>query len=414
VQNQEQQPVASSPSGHWGLARLFIAGVLCLHVVFAISVRQRIERGYPDFTVFYTAARTLRAGLGHQLYDLNVQYEVQQRFTGQLSSRRGPLPYIHPPFEALIFLPLAWLPYLAAFLAWDLLNIAMLFGIAFLLRGCIGALRFIPAWQFVLATLAFFPVFDSLLQGQDSILQLLFCVLAWRALRKDADLVAGCWVGLAAFKFQFIIPAVLLMIVWKRRRVLAGFAAVCAVLTMISAALVGWDGLLRYPAFVLQIANSPGLGGVPASFLPNLRGLIAGWPFYFSGTIEKMITGLVCFGLFLFAAWSGRRAIDAEQRDLQFSLAIALSVLIAWQTNISDFSLLLLPLVLIADDAVRWKAQVSPRRFAMLFPALPLLLSPLWLVLWLDTGSVSLMAIPLLAWVGMIGRELAVRTGDRG
>jgi Glycosyltransferase family 87 len=279
--------------------------------------------------------------------------------------------------------------------------------IAFLARDRVASLRRIPLWELVLAGLAFFPVFDSLLQGQDSILQLLLCVLAWRAFTKHADIVAGCWLGLAAFKFQFVIPIVLLMIAWKRLRVLGGFAAVCIALAMISAGVVGGEGWRRYPAFALQIANSAGLGGVPASFLPNLRGLIAGWPFHFSATVEMTVTGLISISLFVFAAWSGRCAISAERSNLQFSLAIALSVLIAWQTNISDFSLLLLPMLLIADEAVHRQAQSSTRRYAMWFAMLLLWLSPLWLVLWLGTGSVRLMAIPLLVWIGVLCKELS-------
>ena len=80
--------------------------MLCLHALFFINLRERILRGYPDFTVFYTAGTIVREGMRHQLYDPHIQYQVQQVFTGGLiESRRGPLPYIHPPLEAVVFLP---------------------------------------------------------------------------------------------------------------------------------------------------------------------------------------------------------------------------------------------------------------------------------------------------------------------
>jgi hypothetical protein len=201
--------------------------------------------------------------------------------------------------------------------------------------------------------------------------------------------------------------------------VLLGFAAVCAVLVTISAGLVGWEGLLRYPAFALRVANAPEYGGLPPSFLPNLRGLIAGWPFYFLGTVGALITALISIGLLVFAAWKGRFALnaeqdadqdaeqDADQPALQFSLAVAVSVVIAWQTNIYDFSLLLLPLVLIADYSLRANPRRAVHRLDLLSPMLPALISPLWLVLWLRTGKVNLMAIPVLVWIWMIGRELS-------
>ena len=86
---EKQLALASPRTGPWSYVRLLVAGTLCLHVVFVLGLRERIERGYPDFTVFFTAAKTLRAGLGHQLYDLRVQYEVQKKFTGQLPSGSG-------------------------------------------------------------------------------------------------------------------------------------------------------------------------------------------------------------------------------------------------------------------------------------------------------------------------------------
>src|SRR5208283_2463739 len=176
-----------------------------------------LAQGYPDFTIFYTAGKMLRQGRGHRLYDAQAQFEVQKNFVGQIPTRRGPLPYNHPPFEALFFLPLTLLPYRQAFIAWDLLNLAALFGVALLLRRSGPMLRGIAPWAFVIACLAFFPVFVSVLQGQDSVLLLLLCALGFRALSKGADSLAGCWFALGTFKFQFMIP-LLLLIIWNRRR----------------------------------------------------------------------------------------------------------------------------------------------------------------------------------------------------
>ena len=108
---------------------------------------------------------------------------------------------------------------------WDLVNVGALFGVGLLLRRSVMLLPDsavgICHW-----ILAFFPVFDCFLQGQDSILLLLLCVLGFNALKKEADVLAGCWLALGAFKFQFIVPIVLLLVIWKRRRVAIGFTVV--------------------------------------------------------------------------------------------------------------------------------------------------------------------------------------------
>jgi hypothetical protein len=387
--------------------RIFIVGMLCLHLLFFFNLRERIQQGYPDFTVFYTAAMVLRDGLGHQLYDERVQFAVQQSFAGQIPSRRGPLPYIHPPFEALVFLPLTLLLYHQAFVAWDLLNVGALFGVAWLLRRSLTALRLIPPWEFVLAFLAFFPVFACLLQGQDSILLLLLCALGFNALKKEADFLAGGWFALGVFKFQLILPIVLLFVIWRRRRVAAGFAAVSIVLALVSVGLVGWEGLLRYPAYVLQVAKAPSLGGVPAELMANLHGLALGWPLPFSGAVGTSAAVLSSVVVFFFAAAKGLVAIRPEKLELQFALAIVVSVLTSWHTNAHDLSLLVLPLVLIADYYLHAPTREGRRRLVLLFPVAPVLISPLWVVLWFVSSGINLMAIPLLWWAWEIGRELS-------
>jgi Glycosyltransferase family 87 len=377
-----------------------------LHLLFFIGLREQIKQGAPDFTVYYTAATMLRSGQGRSLYDPKVQFEVQKAATGRISSGRGPLPYIHPPFEALLFLPLAWLPYAKAFALWDLLNVGILFGVAVLLRRSISTLRRISPWQLVVVSLCFFPVFICLLQGQDSILLLLLCVLAFDALKKKRDLVAGVWLALGMFKFQFMIPVFLLLGLWKERRAAIGFAGVSAALVFISAGMAGWQSLLQYPAFALQTANSPGSGGVPPEFLPNLRGLVVGWPFPLSTLAGTAIVLLSSVALFAFAV-TRRAEGQTESLDLRFSLAIIVSTLIAWQTNMHDLSLLVLPIILIWEYWLTHPGAEARRKFALLAPVLPLLVSPLCIVFWLVIHTINVIAIPLLWWSWEVGRELS-------
>ena len=68
-----------------------------------------------------------------------------------------------------------------------------------------------------------------------------------------------------------------------------------------------------------------------------------------------------------------------------------------------DLSLLVLPLVLITDYYVRVLTQ-EPRRRLLWLPVLPVLISPLWIVLWLVGSAVNLMAIPF-ALVGVGNRQ---------
>ncbi len=384
---------------------LLLAGMLWLNFLFFLGYRHGMKRGYTDFSVYYTAGIILREGLGHQLYDREVQLQVQEDFAGHLPFRRGPLPFIHPPFEALICLPFSFLSYSNAFLAWDVASVLMLVGVAFILRRSVDVLRPFPEWQFVLAALAFFPVFMCLLQGQDSILLLLTFALAHRAIKRNSDLLAGCWLALASFKFQFTIPVLLLFLIWGRRRLALGFAPVAFVLLLLSAGIAGTKSLIEYPGFALRVVDQQGLGGVPLSLLPNLHGLAMGWPNPFSGPIGTALGVFSSIAVFGFAASKGRATETKDLLELQFSLAIVVSVVIAWQTNIHDLSLLVLPLVLLTDYCVQ-RHEFSSRS-ALLLPAFPLLIGPVWMMLWLWIAQVNLAVIPLLWWVWEIARELS-------
>jgi hypothetical protein len=360
--------------------------MLCLHLLFFVELRERIWHGYPDFTVFYTAATILRQGLGPQLYDERTQYRVQEEFAGNIGS-----------------------PYREAFVAWGLLNALALFGVALILRRNLEVMRSIPAWKLVLSFLAFFPIFLCFLQGQDSILVLLVCTLAYAALKKEMDVLAGCWLAMGTVKLQMVLPVVLLLLLWRRKRVAAGFAGVAIVLAAVSFLLVGWHGLLQYPGYVLQIAREPGLGGVPAELMPNLRGLVEGWPWKLA---PSLVTALVVAGsgiLIFFAARKGS-AGPRTNFDLQFSMAVVVTALVSWHTNAHDLALLILPLVLLANYGYSRREDSGRAKLAVMLPALPLLISPLWIALWLSASKLNLMAIPLLWWGWAIGREVARST----
>jgi hypothetical protein len=379
--------------------------MLCLHLLIFVLLEKRLGQGYPDFTVFYTAGMIMRHGFGPQLYDERTQQQVQEEFTGPIASRRGPLPYIHPPFESVIFVPLTLLPYREAFLVWDLLNGLALFGVALILGRHLDSLRSVPWWELALSLLAFFPIFLCLLQGQDSILLLLFCTLAYSALKKQANVLAGCWLAMGMLKPQLVLPVLVLLMLWRRKRVALGFAGVAIVLAATSFGLVGWHGLVRYPGYVLQIARAPGWGGVPPELMPNLRGLVEGWSWNLPSSLLTMLVAAASVNVLLFAARKGKAASGAEL-DLQFSMAVVVTALVSWHTNAHDLSVLILPLVLLANDCYL-RPKASARSFRLLGPALPLLVSPLWIALWLGVSKLNLMAIPILWWCWEIAREVA-------
>jgi hypothetical protein len=261
-------------SGIRKLLWLFLTGMFLLHALIFWSLRDKIREGYPDFSIFYTAGTIVREGSPARLYDTNFQFQIQREFASQVYTRLGALPYNHPPFEALLVAPLTAFSYPTAYALWDVLNLGILAALPFLLGPYIPLLERFPPPFWWLATLAFFPVFAALLQGQDSILLLFLFSLAYVAFRKNQEFAAGCWLGLGLFRFHLVLPIMLILLLHRKRQVLLGFFSAAVVLGLISVGVVGWKEALHYPLYVWNVENSSGVATSLISAMPNLRGLV--------------------------------------------------------------------------------------------------------------------------------------------
>jgi hypothetical protein len=229
----------------------FKLGILCLAGFAALNagmiwrVHDSILEGYGDFASFYTAAQIVRSGQRARLYDPALQWKIQQEFSRTVKIRLGPLPYIRPPFEALLFFPFAYLSYPTACLVWMGIKIVLLLTMPLLLPWPDNEEDgMIPIPVASLVSLAFFPVAFDLIQGQDSVLLLLILVLGLRLLLRHADLACGAVLALGMFKFHLIIPLIAILILRKKFRVALGFVGVSFVLFTISLVMVGLSGVL--------------------------------------------------------------------------------------------------------------------------------------------------------------------------
>jgi hypothetical protein len=391
---------------HKRIARLFCIAMLGMHLFFLWNVRTRIARGDPDFTAFYAAATLVRSGHAVDIYNPSEQFSAQTRFTDDSDLRRGPLRYIHPPFEALLFVPFTFFPYRAAFILWDLANVGMLVAIAVSLRATLLPGSGIHIWDLLLGLLAFFPIFANFFQGQDAILLLLVVTLAFRAMKLRADFSAGCWMALGLFRFQLVIPLVLVLALWGRRRIALGFISVTAVLVLVSAVMVGWENLMRYPGYLWLWASVPGSGRTPRSLLPSLLGLITGWPRLDHIHWLVAIVLLVSAWLVIVVAGMKNRAQEPRFFDFCFACAILASVLVGYNTSTYDLALLVLPLAVMLREGLTGLVRVR-----LLLPIVPLLISPFWFLIGMYWKNFNVIAIFLLWWLFALRHELLRRTG---
>ncbi len=370
--------------------------------------------GLPDFTIFYTAGQILHQGRGADLYHDELQAEVQRSFSSKGLEKRGSiLPYNHPPFEAVLFVPLARVSYLSAYFLWLAVNVVLLLSIPYVLRPHFAVLGKEPFALWLLACFAFFPIFVALMQGQDSILILFFYCMAYAAFRANHKGRMGAWLGLGLCKFQLVLPFVLPLLVLLRRRLTLGFLAVAAALGLVGLGIVGTRGWMQYPAYVwasdhnqsyrwsIAVGHSANLRGLISSLLPPTRP-------WLSASALTFFSGLLFVSVIF--AWRKALSLDRDCRPLVFCVGLAATVLLSYHLYVHDLSLLFL-VVLLAFENTLSALPVRPWAKNTIYGCLGVLTcAPVYMVLSLRYKALQLIAVVLLVLFVVLWMEI-VRPG---
>ena len=375
--------------------RIFVVLLLsgfCINAYFLRTQWWGLAKGYADFTIFYSAANMVRSGQGRDLYNERAQYFAQRAAAPDVRIRSMALPYNHPPFEALLFVPLSYLPYLPAYLLWTAANVGFLFAAIWLLRP--NGLSIVPLVVLFAAALIFFPVFITLFQGQDLILLLLIVSATYASIKRENDFFAGCILCLGLFRPELVLPIALLIVLNRGKRFAAGFLVAAAGLILISAAVVGPETLLAYPAYVWHMERLHGHGSIIPADMPNLHGLIS---LFVRNQTATMIAIVVASATVLaISAWRIRWPEIAGNTERMFCLATLCSLLISFHALKHDLALLVIPVMFACAE---WNGPPStPSRELLLWPVLFFFCTPILIFLLLGLEKFCLVALVLIAW----------------
>lgn len=144
-----------------------------------------------DFLIYYTAGRVPLS----KLYNLEAQRDVQIGVLGSpVPIKGGVLPFNHAP----LFVPLLHLlvddDYAASYFRWTVLMWPVILACAFLVFKMTGN------YAFSFASASFYPVFISIMKGQDTAFVLLGTLLCFYLLSLRKDLLAGIALSVATLK----------------------------------------------------------------------------------------------------------------------------------------------------------------------------------------------------------------------
>ncbi len=387
------QATEKTALGEWITFALLAAFAAAL-LIFALLAHLDDPLYPTDLRAFYTVGTMLKHDLRCNVYTESAQQAIKNSLWGPWTEREN---YTHPPFESLLYWGLSYLPFRAAYVAWDLLNLVLLGWALYLLKPYAAHLDTGSRLTLALAVLC--PLISTLREGQNLILLVLSCVGAFVCLKNRREVAAGCSLGAGLFRFQFVLPLLLIFAALKKWKIVLGIVLVGAILGLVSLALVGWAGIRHYIALLSALSTSTAFPAlVPA--MPNVRGFIN---VLFAGRLgPHYLTLLETAGLFVLLSWPilewRRRGWDPDGKafDLLFSLSIVVCVMTSHHLLINGLLLLIVPALLLLDYA----AAAYPsglRRWRLAAPLL--LLFPMTIFLNLEVENRLGFLLPVILWL---------------
>jgi alpha-1,2-mannosyltransferase len=193
-----------------------------------------------DFLHLYALGSIALEHRGVDLYDTDAQAELAEaKVPAAAGIRYVPM---YPPQVSIFFAPLAKFPYVPMLVLW-LTASALLYGVcAYSIWRICPSLRE-QKLAVILFTIAFPAFFHLILWGQTSVIALTCLTLAYFALRRDKEFLAGLALGSLMFKPQLGLGAGVVFCATRRWRLVLG-AALAAFVQLFGAWLYyGWGPL---------------------------------------------------------------------------------------------------------------------------------------------------------------------------
>jgi len=212
-------------------------------VVLGALVLDVLNRYEPIGIDFHTYLAAALVGVQHGwslIYDQDLVAVAQKQLVPQQIAQ----PFLSPPTDAWLTLPLTPLPYWVAYSVWAVLNIAA-FAAAFVWAS---RNRGLPRWLYAAAALAPWWVVHAVNLGQVAPLVATGAVVATRLARERKDVAAALALSLLYLKPNTAVLVPVALLVAGRYRLFATWAAVGLVIGLAALVSLGPDGVGAYVA----------------------------------------------------------------------------------------------------------------------------------------------------------------------
>lgn len=355
-------PVSPIPRQRPAVAAMLGAALVLLCVYLAHLAA--IHRGYSetDYNKFYASAQF--ALEGGSIY----HPATAARFVPNGPAEEGEIlgPNLNPPFQTLLFLPLARLALPDFFLAWSLLSLALgVAGALLLARTAVppGPERRAAEAGALLLLLCSYPTWLGVELGQLSLLLLALLAAAWAAQRAGREGLAGTILGVALSIKLFAGLFLLMLLVQRRWRALLCALAGLLACNALAAAVLGASDYARYVEVLGAVTwLDRSWNASVTGFLERIIGATAEAPLVRAPGLCRAAVAAASLGLLASWIWLAWRRPD---RDLLFAATVPLMLLLSPLGWAYYFPVLLVAFAAIGDHLLR-QGRPSPWAWRLL------------------------------------------------
>jgi hypothetical protein len=290
-----------------------------------------------DFLAFYSVAQAVLHHHARDIYNASYLTNLQRQVIPHPVGASGYMPFLNPPFVSVLLAPLALLNINSARVVWLVLSVLLA---GWMLYQLTGSLTPKKRWLTVGLLLLTFPIYQTFIEGQLSLLVLLGGCLAYIFFKRGNKLLSGASLVFLWVLPQFGVCVLIGLVVQKQWQMLKGWVLASLAAVLVTLPVTGWLIYFRY-VHVLAAATGNHFTDMSTSAQLTWRGTInlsMGINGFYSALLGPgrvtlanllfVVTGVSLVTLFVKAVLTVGPKPSKQQGALLFSAALLLTMLV--------------------------------------------------------------------------------------
>jgi hypothetical protein len=320
----------------------FISFILFYSLLWLRMINDRAQRTGTDFVGFYTAAQIARTDGPQNIYIPELQQQIEEKLVGFDLAAGQILLFNHLPYLVPLLDLIVTDNYVASFVRWLAILLVFFLLDTYILISVVRNTGLNRKEYIVLATgtMLFFPVFMSLMNGQDTAFLFLGAALLLWGFLNEKPASAGIGLSMMTIRPQL---ALILAIpfLFQKRKIWWWFLLGSVSLGIFTLAFLGMEGTQHLIRILLTSSQGDWYGLHPEE-MPTLTGLLhRSIPALSSRVIQVIgMAGYLISMAGLCLTWRKSKQITPSQ----IGLAFLISIFFVPYLHYHDLTLLLIPL----------------------------------------------------------------------